>query len=173
MFGSSAPQGTLVVERDGEQGWIAFAGGQFLGAELGAAVGHDALVSMLDWGDGRFHFEASVDQKLAETTPSSSLEGVVLKAMCALDEMRRAGDDVEEEEARESAVSIDETTTFRVDLEQEEISRSSLGKLEEAVLELARAGMPIGKLKTIIPEPAGEIQDALEGLVESGVLTPR
>jgi len=173
MFGSSAPQGTLVVERDGEQGWIAFAGGQFLGAELGAAIGHDALVSMLDWGDGRFHFEASVDQKLAETTPSSSLEGVVLKAMCALDEMRRVGDDAEDEEAREPAISIDETTTFRVDLEQEEISRSSLGKLEEAVLELARAGMPIGKLKSIIPEPPGEIQGALEGLVESGVLTPR
>ena len=36
MFGSSAPQGTLVVEREGEQGWIAFADNQFVAAEVGA-----------------------------------------------------------------------------------------------------------------------------------------
>ena len=180
MFGSSAPEGTLVVERDGEQGWIAFAGGQFLAAELGASSDHDALVSMLDWEDGRFQFEASADNNLIERGSSSSLEGAVLKAMCALDELGRTSEgggeadaDDEDELANERLISIDESTTFCIDLEQEELSRSSLGKLEEAVLELARAEMSVGKIKSIIPEPTPEIQAALENLVESGILAPR
>jgi Tfp pilus assembly protein PilZ len=179
MFGSSAPEGTLVVERDGEQGWIAFAGGQLLAAELGASSDHDALVSMLDWGDGRFQFEASADKNLVESGSSSSLEGAILKAMSAINELRRASEDGEadaddeDELANERPISIDEATTFRIDLEQEEISRSSLGKLEEAVLELARAGMPVAKMNSIIPEPTHEIQASLEGLVESGILVPR
>jgi hypothetical protein len=178
MFGASAPQGTLVVDRDGEQGWIAFASGQFLGAELGALSGHDALVAMLDWGGGHFHFEASADQDLIENASPSSLEGVVLKAVCALDELSRGSEDDQDDgnpsdEATESAIVIDEATTFEIDIEQEEISRSSLGKIEEAVLELARAEMPLERLKSIIPEPAGEVQAAIEGLVEMGVLLPR
>lgn len=173
MFGGSAPQGTLVVDRDGEQGWVAFANGQLLGAELGALSGHDALVSMLDWGEGHFQFEASVDQDLIENASSTSLEGAVLEAMCALDEQACESDDDQDDEESEAVVVIDEATTFEVDVEQEESSRSSLGKIEEAVLELARAGMPIEKLKSIIPESAGEIQAALEGLIELGVLLPR
>ncbi len=177
MFGASAPQGTLVVDRDGEQGWIAFANGQLLGAELAALSGHDALVAMLDWGEGHFQFEASVDKELIEKTSSSSLEGAVLEAMCALDEQGSESDDDQDDdqgdEDDESVVVIDEATTFDVDVKQEESSRSSLGKIDEAVLELARAGMPIEKLKSIIPEPAGEIQAALEGLIELGVLLPR
>jgi len=179
MFGASAPQGTLVVDRDGEQGWIAFAGGQFLGAELGVLSGHDALVAMLDWGEGHFQFEASADQDLIENASPSSLEGAVLEAVCALDDLSRASEEDEEDdgnttdEANESAIVIDEATIFDVDVEEEEISRSSLGKIEEAVLELARSGMSFEKLKSIIPEPVSEVQAALEGLVELGVLRPR
>jgi hypothetical protein len=169
----------LVVDRDGEQGWIAFARGQFLGAELGVLSGHDALVAMLDWGEGHFQFEASADQDLIENASSSSLEGAVLEAVCALDELSRASEEDEEDdrnatdEANESASVIDEATTFDVDVVEEEISRSSLGKIEEAVLELARSGMSFEKLKSIIPEPVSEVQAALEGLVELGILRPR
>lgn len=173
MFGASAPQGTLVVDRDGEQGWIAFANGQLLGAELAGLSGQDALVAMLDWGEGHFQFEASVDQDMIENTPSNSLEGAVLAAMCALDEQGSESDDDQAGEEDESVVVINGTTTFDVDVGQEESARSSLGKIDEAVLELARAGMPVEKLKSVIPEPAGEIQAALEGLIELGVLSPR
>ena len=168
MFGSSAPQGTLIVERDGEQGWIAFADGQLLGAELGALSGHDALVAMLDWGDGRFQFEATADEQLVANAESRSLEAAVFEAVCALDERGHLEDD-----EGEDACSIGESTTFLVDLEQEAISRSSLEKTEEAVLELAKSGMSTDKLKTIIPEPAETVQEALESLVEIGVLIPR
>lgn len=173
MFGSTAPQGTLVVERDGEQGWIAFAEGQFLGAELGGVCGHDALAAMLDWGDGRFQFEASADQKLIASAKPCSLDGAVLKAMCAIDERAHANDNYEEEEAIAPPVSISGTTTFGVDMAQAMISRSSLDKTGEAVFELAQSGLTLDKLKSIIPEPAAKVQAAVEELVELGVLLLR
>jgi Tfp pilus assembly protein PilZ len=175
MFGNTAPQGTLVVEHDGEQGWIAFAQGQFLGAELGVATGHEALVLMLDWGDGRFQFEATADPKLAEKAEPCSLDGAVLKAMCAIDEMAHADgeEDEDEDEAEPAPKAIHAKTTFGVDLEQEQISRSSLDKTAEAVLELARSGMPVERLTSIIPEPAAKVQATLEELVELRVLVPR
>ena len=173
MFGSTAPQGTLVVEHDGEQGWIAFAEGQFLGAELGGVCGHDALVAMLDWGDGSFQFEASADQKLIASAKPCPLEGAVLKAMCAIDERAHAIDDDEEDEAIATPVSISGTTTFGIDVVQAMISRSSLDKTGEAVFELAQSGLAMDKLKSIIPEPAAKVQAAVEELVELGVLLPR
>ncbi len=166
MFGGSAPQGTVVVDRDGEQGWIAFAEGQFLGAELGLISGHPALAAMLDWGDGRFQFEATADKKLIESADRCSLEDAILKA-----EGDRAKDD--DDVANESDVSTDQQTTFDVDLEQAEIARSSLDKIEQAVFELAKSGMPLDKLRTIIPESDAEVQTALDSLVELGVLLPR
>ena len=81
--------------------------------------------------------------------------------------------DDEGDEAIDASISINQATTFAVDVEQEEMSRSSLDKTEQAVLELARSGMSIEKLKSVIPEPADEVQTALEGLVELGVLLPR
>jgi Tfp pilus assembly protein PilZ len=173
MFGNTAPQGTLVVEHDGEQGWIAFAEGQFLGAELGVVCGHDALVAMLDWGDGNFQFEASADEKLIAGAKPCSLDGAVLKAMCAIDELAHANDDDEEGEAIAPPVSIGGTTTFGVDVVQAMISRSSLDKTGEAVFELAQSGLAMDKLKSIIPEPAAKVQATVEELVELGVLLPR
>jgi len=170
MFGTTAPQGTLIVERDGEQGWVAFAGGQLLAAEVGSRSGHDALVVMLEWGDGRFQFEAAADRKLVESAERCPLEGAVLKAMCVLDERAR---DEQEAGNETSGTLVQDTTTFGVDANQEQRLRSSLDKTGEAVLELARSGMPTEKLKSIIPEPAARVQAALEELVELGVLVPR
>jgi Tfp pilus assembly protein PilZ len=175
MFGSSAPQGTLVVDRDGEQGWIAFADGQMLGAELGSLSGQDALVAMLRWGDGRFQFEASADPKLIESATPRPLAGAVLSAVCTLDE---EGQNENSSANLDGSVSdhsmpIDGSTTFEVDGEQEEASRASLDKTADAVLELVKAGMSVERVCAVIPEPEAEIQSALEALVESGVLVPR
>ncbi len=172
MFDSSAPLGTIVVDRDGEQGWIAFAQGQFLHAELGAAAGPDALVAMLDWGEGLFHFEATVDEKIVANATPRSLEGVVFEAMCALDERGRS-DEQDDGDEEDDVCVVGVSTMFRVDLEQAEILRSLLGKTEDAVLELAKSGMATAKLKEIIPESSDAIQEALESLVERGVLIPR
>ena len=166
MFGSSAPQGTLVLERDGEQGWIAFAEEQFLGAELGGLEGHEAMVAMLDWGEGHFQFEAIADPRLLEEADRRPLQAVVLEAIRTLDERARDG------APGDTSIEIHDSTTFVVDAEREEASRAGLGKTGEAVLDLARAGMSVERLTEIIPEPPEEIRIALEDLVERGVLSP-
>lgn len=187
MFGSSAPEGTLVVEHDGEQGWVAFAQGQMLGAELGAASGKDALVTMLSWGDGRFQFEASVDDGLRAGATPLPLAGVVLDAVCALDELMNAstsstevtatdGDlefDLGDGEGLSIGMPIEASTTFEVDVEQEDLSRDALDKADDAILELAKAGMSVERLCSVIPEPPERIQASIEALVELGVLVPR
>ncbi len=181
MFGSSAPQGTLVVERAGEQGWVAFADGQLLAAELGPLVGKDALVTMLAWGEGRFEFEASADSRLVEQAERQPLTAVVLDAVCALDERRR--EQPPETDARAgSAVALggDEGTVleivpgtvFRVDAEQETLARPSLDKIAEAVLDLSRAGMNVARMIEVIPDPPEVVRAAVDALVELGVLRP-
>lgn len=176
MFGSSAPQGTLVIDRDAEQGWIAFAGGQLLGAELGNLSGQDALIAMLRWEDGRFQFEASADPSLIEAATPWSLSGAVLSAVCAIDEEGRseAGDSGDENaDVACYAMPIEPSTTFEVDFEQEEESRASLDKTADAILELVKAGMSVERVCAVIPEPTELVQASIEGLVELGVLVPR
>ncbi|MFK7895192.1 MAG: PilZ domain-containing protein [Myxococcota bacterium] len=314
MFGCSAPQGTLVVEHEGEQGWIAFQDERFLAAELGSNLGRDAVVEMLQWGDGQFRFEASVDASLTLAEDSPPLMGLVMDAVCAIDELGQASDDEEEEEAvvgadvseelmvdlneelakevvpgnlagseigadlghetgtpeaaaeidvefdftdedlaeiemdpdgdleidlspdlsdglgaelGSEASDVDETdageaateflaelggdgeaertqvlampeegaslsagldsegldvemeleivgeTTFMVDVEQEEAWGPELQKMDEAVIELSKAGMSLARLESIIPEPAESVRAAVVGLIEMGVLFPR
>jgi Tfp pilus assembly protein PilZ len=169
MFGVAATQGTVVVDHDGDQGWVAFAEGQLLGAVLGAKTGQTALVEMLDWDEGRFQFEATVDAKLRESAKRRPLAAAVFEAVRVLDERNRN----EETSSAAASSSIRSETTFLVDSDQEAATGSSIDKVEQAVLDLARAGMPVHRLKAIIPESDERIQSALEGLVESGVLVPR
>ncbi len=308
MFGASAPRGTLVVEFEGEQGWIAFAEEQLVAAEVAGLTGHDALVRMLGWGDGEFQFEASVDERVLAGGPTGSLAGAVLEAVCELDQAGRenpasetpaagataqpaapdpdetevdplvdvepaeelelalevededdeefilvVGDDVEagveaegaieddedlidvsdvvaaddpsyldaehveeagragveigvvaddddsleiefeelsgsladepgappEEavdwaaEAEPEVISVESDTTFAVDSAREEATRASRDKTQEAILELASAGMDVERFFEIIPEPEDEVQTALVGLIEQRVLRPR
>lgn len=203
MFGSSAPQGTLVVEHEGEQGWVAFADGDLLGAELGLLSGQDALVAMLAWGDGHFQFEASVDAGMIESARRRPLPGAVLAAVCALDEANRdendrwqdaprddpQGDPQDDPQETQRAFADGRATarrdpgalqaspglsaTFEVDREKAAGASGSLDKTEEAVLELLKAGMSIERIYAVIPEPEGQIQSAFEGLLELGVVVPR
>ena len=146
MFGSSAPEGTLVVEREGEQGWIAFAGNQFVAAELGSLTGKQAVFEMIGWTEGRFEFEAHVDPALLGRGSREPLAGVVLEAVCARDEREHAGS-----QASSPAIEMAGDATFGIDVEQEEIARSSLDKTELAVLDLARSRMSVSRIEAIIP----------------------
>jgi Tfp pilus assembly protein PilZ len=194
MFGSSAPRGTVVCEQGGEQGWIAFADGDLLAAELGALRGHDALVGMLDWADGRFEFEANADEKLVQSANRRPLEAAILGAICVIDErdetLRRdevdqsdgdladpadAGADVES--LRSVAGSevgptrLGPDTVFGVDAVIEASTRMVLGKVELAVLDLAKSGFMVRKIVEVVPDDEMAVYRALEELVESGVLT--
>lgn len=185
MFGSSAPQGTLVVEHAGEQGFIAFADNQFVAAELASLRGRAAIEEMLGWSEGRFEFEARVDASLLARNERAPLAAVVLEAVCARDERGRPGPVAGKKPAKPAANAIspeatfeaDSTfevdATFEVDVEQEEVARGSLDKTEEAVLDLARAGMSLARIEAVIPEPASRVRTAIASLVEMGVLIPR
>ncbi len=178
MFGSSAPRGTLVVDRDGEQGWIAFADQWLLGAELGALKDHDALTAMLDWPDGHFEFEAVADESRVERGTRRPLMAAILEATCAIDERRAGraasgrGDSAERSSVVESADShvmslhLASDTILEVDSEIEKQLGTPLDKLEQAVLDLAKFLMPLSKLLEIIPEDDERIHAAVEGLVE-------
>lgn len=180
MFGVSAPKGTLIVERDGEQGWVAFADSELLAVELGALSGKDALLAMLVWNEGRFEFEATVDEGLVERATPMPLDAAVRDAVRALD----ASGQVRVEAQQDAAFGLDESggvpktpvvdaTTFEIDFEQVEFSRSVLDKTEDAILELARAGMSVAQFCDVIPEEPDVIRASLMGLVEMGVLIPR
>lgn len=179
MFGTSAPQGTLVVEHGGEQGFIAFAENQFVAAEIGALRGRAAVEEMLGFKEGRFEFEARVDGSLLARPERAPLAAVVLEAVCARDERERPAPAAAAAAAAAasgrpaaSGVSIPPEAVFQVDVEQEEIARGSLEKTEEAVLDLARAGMSLARIEAIIPEPPQRIRAAIASLVEMGVLIP-
>ncbi len=180
MFGSSAPQGTVVVEHEGEQGWIAFADNQLLAAELGALTGKDALVAMLAWGDGLFEFEAAVDEGLRASATPAPLAAAVLDAVCTLDEAEQETSDAELDAAFGpdggepiATIPVEDTTKFEIDFEQVELSRASLDKTEDAILELARAGMSVAQFCDVIPEAPEAVRASVMGLVEMGVLVPR
>jgi hypothetical protein len=172
MFGSSAPRGTLVVEHHGEQGWVAFADGQLLGAEVGEVSGHDALVTMLGWGDGRFEFSATADEELIETAEPRPLAGAVFEAVCATDEAEREAADPGETYSA-MVPMIGPGTTFEVDTDLADRHGSALDKTEQAVLELASTGFSVERASKVIPEPADVVRAAFDSLVELGVLVPR
>lgn len=198
MFGSSAPQGTVVCEADQEQGWVAFADGDLLAAALGPLSGQEALIAMLDWPEGRFEFVANVDEHLATSTACDRrpLAGAILDAVCTIDEREAASNtDTEISATGEdwgdmtfSAVTADpnapspfeprvieftDETSFSVNPNLEESMRSSLGKLQEAVLDLAKSGFRCRKIIEIVPEEPSDVFAALEELVEAGVLRVR
>jgi hypothetical protein len=167
MFGSSAKEGTLVVEREGEQGWIAFADNQFLAAELGAQSGKRVIQEMLGWTEGRFEFEARVDPALLSSPARESLAAVVLEAVCARDEWARPA-----ARGATPAVAISRDATFLVVAAQEEVANAARDKIEQAVLELARSGLSVNRIEAIIPEPFDRVRAAVAALVEMGVLIP-
>ncbi len=64
-------------------------------------------------------------------------------------------------------------TTFMVDVEQEEAWGSELQKTDGAVIELAKAGMNLARMESIIPEPSETVRASVVNLIEMGVLFPR
>ena len=162
-----------MLEREGLQGWIAFADNQFLGAELGALVGKPAIEAMLGWSDGRFEFEARVDAAVLARTPREPLSAVVLEAVCARDERERPKPAQKRRVPVAPTAVIAPATTFEIDVEQEEVARTSLEKTEQAVLDLARSGMSLERIQAIIPESPEDVQSAIASLIEMGVLSPR
>ena len=135
---------------------------------------------MLAWGDGLFEFEVTVDEALLASPEPRPLGAAVLDAVCTLDEADQEVSDVgldaafgPDGVASVATIPIEDTTKFEIDFEQAELSRAGLDKIEDAILELARAGMSVAQFCDVIPEAPESIRASVSGLVEVGVLVPR
>ena len=159
MLGRSSPQGTLSASNGMEEGVLAFEGGNLRYVRLGATRGLKALTRMLQWSSGSFEFHAHVDALDVEDEPLR-LEAALLEAMRRLDEAARAG-----------TTSFDPTARFQVD-RAVLASVGALAKLEEAVVDLATAGLTVRRILDVVPEDDAQISAALRALVEQGVLRP-
>jgi hypothetical protein len=76
----------------------------------------------------------------------------------------------ERPQAVRRAGRIGQQTRFVVDTGAADLMRSELGKIEQAVLDLALVGMPVGRMVDVIPEPELEVYRALDALMERGIL---
>jgi hypothetical protein len=157
MLGRSSPHGTLSVARGTEEGVIAFEAGNLRYARLGATRSLKALSRLLQWEEGSFEFHAHVDA-LESEDEALPLEPALLEATRRIDEAARTG-----------TPQLDPTARFQVD--RAALSAAgALAKVEEAVLDLATAGLTVRRILDVIPEDDTEVSEALLALLERGVL---
>ncbi len=157
MFGKTSPAGTLTLRLGPTEGVIGFENRLLRYARIGSASGIKALVRMLSWQDGEFEFHARLDAVDFHEAPLP-MDAALMEAVRQIDELGRID---------RSAFAPD----ARVHLhDPETLAGLRPGKLEQAVLDLARAGFSVQRILDVIPEPDTEIYRALEGLFAEGVI---
>lgn len=159
MFGTCSAGGTLTVSHQGDEGFVVFQDGMLRAARLGSAAGQQALTRMMAWRSGIFEFEVHVDASRFEGPPVP-LERALLEAL------RGA------EEKRPEKIMLRSNTKLRVDTDAAEDAGTALSQTDRAILELAGAGMTVGKIVEIIPESKSQVTGALAKLVKRGVISP-
>jgi Tfp pilus assembly protein PilZ len=157
-FGLASREGTLDVIRANEEGFLAFENGNLRAASLGGTRGVKALARMLMWPDGNFEFHARIDAELP-SDESIPLDGALLEAMRLMDESQ----DVDRDYYPPDALLQVDTMGRTVE--------AGLTKLEEAILDLASAGMNVQRILDVVPETDAEIYLAMSALTERDLLT--
>jgi Tfp pilus assembly protein PilZ len=158
MFGKFARAGTFTATADSEEGVIAFEGGCLRYCRLGALTGTKALARLLSWEGGQFEFHSEVDPLPEEPAPIP-LEGALLEATRQLDELRRV-----------EPGTLDPSARLRLDSRALAQESEPLSKTEEAVVDLAAAGLTVRRLLDVIPESDAQILEAIRALAERGVI---
>jgi Tfp pilus assembly protein PilZ len=161
MFATTAPRGTLYLRSGEEEGLVGFESGLMRFARLGSATGLKALVRMLSWQDGTFEFHARLDE-VDTPEPPFPLEAAVLEAVRQIDEG-----------ARVDGARFPLHARLAVPQGADVGSYGPLSKVEEAVLDLARAGFSVQRALDVIPEPDPEIFRALQSLGDCGLVSLR
>jgi hypothetical protein len=88
------------------------------------------------------------------------LEAALLEAMRRLDESASKG-----------IAPLDSAGRFQVD-RSVLASVGALAKVEEAVVDLATAGLTVRRILDVVPEDDAQVSAALVALIEQGVLRP-
>ena len=158
MLGQSSPHGTLTANQGSEEVTIAFENGAIRYALLGSLRGVKAIARVLQWSAGKFSFHAQIDAMTDEPAPLP-LQNALLEAARQVDE---------------SAHSTPLALRARFDVDRDALARAAeLSKLEEAVLDLAGAGLTVRRMIDVIPDSDADVQGAIRSLLESGVLVMR
>ena len=158
MFGKFSRAGTFTATSGSEEGVVAFEGGCLRYCRLGALSGTKALARLLSWEGGRFEFQSEVDP-IAEESAPIPLEGALLEATRQLDEMRRV-----------EPGTLDPSARLRLDARALAGQSGPLSKTEEAVVDLAAAGLTVRRLLDVIPESDSQILEAIRSLAERGLI---
>jgi Tfp pilus assembly protein PilZ len=158
-FGLASREGTLDVIRQNEEGYLAFENGNLRAASLGGTRGVKALARMLMWPDGTFEFHARIDPGLVDDETPMSLEAALLEAIRLTDESQ----DVDRTVYPANAL-------IQVDTAGRDVE-GDLTKLEEAILDLATAGMNVQRILDIVPETDAEIYLAMASLTDRDLIT--
>jgi Tfp pilus assembly protein PilZ len=158
MFGKFAEAGTFTATSGAEEGVVSFERGCLRDCRLGALTGTKALARLLSWESGRFEFQADLDPAPETSTPMP-LEGALLEAARQIDEMRRV-----------EPATLDPTSRLRLDPKALAAQSEALSKTEEAVVDLAAAGLTLRRLLDVIPESDAQILEAIRSLAERGLI---
>jgi Tfp pilus assembly protein PilZ len=158
MFGKFTRGGTLAVTLGEEEGVLVFENGCLRTCRIGSLTGPKALARMLSWREGQFEFHAEVDPASGEGE-LIPIDGALLEAARQLDERRRL-----------DPGSLDPTARLRLDTAALGAHGGELTKTEEAVVDLAAAGLTVRRLLDVIPESDAQILDAIRTLAERGLV---
>ena len=157
MFATSAREGTLTLKRAEQEGAVCFEGGLLRFVRLGTITGMKALIRLLAWQHGSFEFHARLETGEGSEAPLP-LDAALLEATRQLDEMTR----------------VDRTSfpgEAQVHLPDDaDASAEPSSKVEEAILDLARAGFSVQRIVEVIPEPDPDIYRAFALLAERGAI---
>jgi hypothetical protein len=79
----------LIVQHDGAQGELYFAGGQCRDAKIGKVVGDDAVYKVVLWTAGEFEIDFNAANASTKTTTTRNTTGLLMEAMRLMDETNR------------------------------------------------------------------------------------
>jgi Tfp pilus assembly protein PilZ len=158
MFGKFSRAGTLTAASGSEEGIASFEGGLLRHCRLGSLSGTKALARLLSWEAGHFEFHSELDP-LTDPPAPIPLEAALLEAARQLDEMRRV-----------EPGTLDPSARLRLDVKALSSFDSTFTKTEEAVVDLAGAGLTVRRLLDVIPESDAQILEAIRSLAERGLV---
>jgi Tfp pilus assembly protein PilZ len=162
MFSTTARRGTIYLRHGEEEGVICFDGGVLRAARIGPLSGMKALVRILGWDQGTFEFQSSIDEVAGVGEAPLPLQAALLEATRHVDESRRSDSTTFPLQARLVARHASEGQFT-----------GALGKLEEALLDVAQAGFTVQRALEVIPEPDSEVFRALRSLIDAGMVELR
>lgn len=79
----------LIVQHNGQQGELYFAGGQCRDAKIGKVEGDDAVYKVVLWTAGDFEIDFNAASASSRTTTTRNTTGLLMEAMRLMDEANR------------------------------------------------------------------------------------